>query len=77
MSDWVGVDIFYYLSGSTIARQGLHPFEFEDIKQDRFAEHKIEYHNKVLTKLFGGNSRYGCYFLAVVIFGIGILRDTL
>ncbi|KAL0633719.1 Phosphatidyl-N-methylethanolamine N-methyltransferase [Maublancomyces gigas] len=36
-----------------------------------------EYHNKVLTKLFGGNSRYGCYFLAVVIFGIGILRDTL
>lgn len=38
---------------------------------------KIEYHNKVLTKLFGGNSRYGCYFLAVVIFGIGIVRDTL
>jgi phosphatidylethanolamine N-methyltransferase len=37
----------------------------------------IEYHNKVLTKLFGGNSRYGCYFLAAVIFGIGILRDTM
>ncbi|KAH0603678.1 uncharacterized protein H6S33_007337 [Morchella sextelata] len=36
-----------------------------------------EYHNKVLTKLFGGNSRYGCYFLAAVIFGIGILRDTI
>jgi len=36
-----------------------------------------EYHNKVLTKLFGGNSRYGCYFLAVVIFGIGIFRDFL
>jgi methylene-fatty-acyl-phospholipid synthase len=36
-----------------------------------------EYHNKVLTKLFGGNSRYGCYFLAAVIFGIGIFRDFL
>ncbi|TGZ79691.1 phospholipid methyltransferase [Ascodesmis nigricans] len=34
-----------------------------------------EYHNKVLTKVFGGNSRYGCYFLAVVIFSIGIIRD--
>jgi len=44
-------------------------------------EHSVvarqEYHNKVLTKLFGGNSRYGCYFLAVVIFGIGIFRDFL
>ena len=29
----------------------------------------------MLTKLFGGNSRYGCYFLAVVIFSIGIIRD--
>ncbi|KAL7274162.1 Phosphatidyl-N-methylethanolamine N-methyltransferase [Rhizina undulata] len=36
-----------------------------------------EYHNKVLTKLFGGNSRYGCYFLAAVIFSIGIFRDLL
>ncbi|KAF8249310.1 phospholipid methyltransferase [Wilcoxina mikolae CBS 423.85] len=36
-----------------------------------------EYHNKVLTKLFGGNSRYGCYFLAFVIFSLGIIRDYL
>jgi len=36
-----------------------------------------EYHNKVLTKVFCGNSRYGCYFLAAIIFGIGIFRDYL
>ncbi|KAA8897839.1 phospholipid methyltransferase-domain-containing protein [Sphaerosporella brunnea] len=34
-----------------------------------------EYHNKILTKLFCGNARYGCYFLAVVIFSLGIVRD--
>jgi len=34
-----------------------------------------EYHNRILTKTFGGNSRYGCYFLAVVIFSLGIIRD--
>jgi len=34
-----------------------------------------EYHNKVITKLFGGNSRNGCYALAVTIFSLGILRD--
>jgi len=36
-----------------------------------------EYHNKILTKLAGGNSRYGCYGLAVTIFSIGIFRDFL
>lgn len=36
-----------------------------------------EYHNKVITKLFGGNSRYGCYGLAVTIFSLGIIRDYL
>jgi methylene-fatty-acyl-phospholipid synthase len=36
-----------------------------------------EYHNKVLTKLAGGNSRYGCYGLAVAIFSLGIFRDFL
>ncbi|MCJ1365300.1 Phosphatidyl-N-methylethanolamine N-methyltransferase [Acarospora aff. strigata] len=36
-----------------------------------------EYHNKILTKLFGGNSRFGCYALAVTIFLIGIFRDAL
>lgn len=36
-----------------------------------------EYHNKVITKLFGGNSRLGCYALAVTIFSLGIFRDYL
>lgn len=36
-----------------------------------------EYHNKVLTKLFGGNSRLACYGLAVTIFSLGIFRDYL
>lgn len=27
--------------------------------------------------MFGGSTKYGCYFLAVMIFGFGILRDTL
>jgi len=36
-----------------------------------------EYHNKVLTKLAGGNSRLACYGLAVTIFSLGIFRDFL
>lgn len=36
-----------------------------------------EYHNKILTKLAGGNSRLACYGLAIVIFSIGIFRDFL
>ncbi|TVY40699.1 Phosphatidyl-N-methylethanolamine N-methyltransferase [Lachnellula occidentalis] len=36
-----------------------------------------KYHNKVLTKLAGGNSRYACYGLAVTIFSLGIFRDFL
>ncbi|OCB88881.1 phospholipid methyltransferase [Sanghuangporus baumii] len=36
-----------------------------------------EYHNKSLTRLFGGNAKAGCYFLAVMIFSFGVLRDSL
>ncbi|KAI9840693.1 MAG: Phosphatidyl-N-methylethanolamine N-methyltransferase [Sclerophora amabilis] len=36
-----------------------------------------EYHYKVLTKAFRGNSRYGCYALAATIFLLGIYRDLL
>ncbi|KAI9887421.1 MAG: Phosphatidyl-N-methylethanolamine N-methyltransferase [Watsoniomyces obsoletus] len=36
-----------------------------------------EYHHKVLTKAFGGNSRLGCYVLAATIFSLGIFRDLL
>jgi methylene-fatty-acyl-phospholipid synthase len=27
--------------------------------------------------MFGGNARYGCYFLAIMIFSFGVLRDHL
>ncbi|KAF8200304.1 phospholipid methyltransferase-domain-containing protein [Pholiota molesta] len=36
-----------------------------------------EYRNKTITKIFGGNARYGTYFLAFLIFSFGILRDSL
>lgn len=36
-----------------------------------------EYHNKVLTRLFGGNRQIACYFLAATIFSLGIVRDLL
>ncbi|KAH0281640.1 phospholipid methyltransferase, partial [Aureobasidium melanogenum] len=38
---------------------------------------RSEYHNKTITKLFGGNSLYGCYALAVTIFTLGIVRDSI
>ncbi|KAK9481404.1 phospholipid methyltransferase-domain-containing protein [Lipomyces japonicus] len=38
---------------------------------------RAEYHTKVLTKLAGGNRKYGCYGLAFTIFSLGILRDVL
>ncbi|KAI9061827.1 phospholipid methyltransferase [Trametes sanguinea] len=36
-----------------------------------------EYRNKTITRVFGGNARYGCYFLALCIFSAGIVRDSL
>ncbi|KAJ7067180.1 phospholipid methyltransferase-domain-containing protein [Mycena amicta] len=36
-----------------------------------------EYRNKTITRMFGGNARYGCYFLAVLIFSFGMIRDSL
>jgi len=36
-----------------------------------------EYRNKTITKTFGGNARYGCYFLTASIFSAGMLRDNL
>lgn len=36
-----------------------------------------EYHHKVLTKLFNGNSRLACYALAAAIFSLGLFRDAL
>ncbi|KAG9601404.1 phospholipid methyltransferase, partial [Aureobasidium melanogenum] len=50
--------------------------EKENRKLTCFA-HLAEYHNKTITKLFGGNSLYGCYALAVTIFTLGIVRDSI
>ncbi|KAI1795467.1 phospholipid methyltransferase [Ganoderma leucocontextum] len=36
-----------------------------------------EYRNKTITRVFGANARYGCYFLAVSIFTAGMVRDAL
>ncbi|KAH9907441.1 methylene-fatty-acyl-phospholipid synthase [Xylariomycetidae sp. FL2044] len=36
-----------------------------------------EYHNKILTKLFGGKSQTACYALAATIFSLGLVRDFL
>ena len=36
-----------------------------------------EYRSKILTRLAGGNPKWGCYLLAVSIFSLGILRDHL
>ena len=36
-----------------------------------------EYRNKTITRIFGGNARYGCYFLALCIFSAGMVRDAL
>lgn len=36
-----------------------------------------EYRNKTITRIFGGNAKAGCYFLAAMIFSFGILRDSL
>ncbi|KAL1856055.1 Phosphatidyl-N-methylethanolamine N-methyltransferase [Paecilomyces lecythidis] len=37
---------------------------------------RTEYHKHYLTRIFG-SPYYGCYFLAVTIFSLGILRDHL
>ncbi|KAJ3998425.1 phospholipid methyltransferase-domain-containing protein [Lentinula boryana] len=37
-----------------------------------------EHRNRTLTRnVFGGNAKIGCYFLAIMIFSFGMLRDSL
>ncbi|KAF9007061.1 phospholipid methyltransferase [Cyathus striatus] len=36
-----------------------------------------EYRNKTITRIFGGNAYYGTYFLTLLIFSFGLLRDHL
>lgn len=37
----------------------------------------VEYKHRILTRLFGGNSRRACYALALSIFLLGVVRDAL
>lgn len=36
-----------------------------------------EYHNRILTRLSGGNRYIACYALAIAIFSLGLVRDSL
>lgn len=57
-----------------VARNGM-VFLVQD--RTELTRNELEYHNKTITRLFGGNRKAGCYFLAVMIFSFGILRDYL
>ncbi|KAI9827567.1 MAG: Phosphatidyl-N-methylethanolamine N-methyltransferase [Thelocarpon impressellum] len=37
----------------------------------------LKYHNKILSRLAGGNRLYACYGLALTIFSLGLFRDFL
>ncbi|KAI9674551.1 MAG: Carbon-nitrogen hydrolase [Caeruleum heppii] len=47
------------------------------IRPARLNARNPEYHRKILSNAFGGNSRLGCYALAATIFSLGIFRDLL
>lgn len=71
------------MSPSTMKKDAEVAVESSNLKREKenrkltcFA-HLAEYHNKTITKLFGGNSLYGCYALAVTIFTLGIVRDSM
>jgi phosphatidylethanolamine N-methyltransferase len=36
---------------------------------------RLEYKTHTLTRIFCGSAKIGCYFLAIVIFGLAIVRD--
>lgn len=47
------------------------------MKLESFLDASTEYRNKTITRIFGGSPKDGCYFLAVMIFSFGMLRDHL
>ncbi|CAK5270906.1 unnamed protein product [Mycena citricolor] len=63
--DWSQVTLLYSLLSIT-----FNPTAWNIVAQN-------EYRNKTITRMFGGNARYGCYFLALMIFSFGMLRDSL
>ena len=73
---------FNPIAWNIVARNGTwHPFFFFfGSCQHSNAAHLYlwtEHRNKSITRIFGGNARFGCYFLAFMIFSFGILRDKL
>ncbi|MCJ1475600.1 Phosphatidyl-N-methylethanolamine N-methyltransferase [Lambiella insularis] len=65
---------------STVARQGRLPQQLLILKVQGLpakSSLSLEYHYKILTRLFNGNSRLACYVLGATIFTIGIFRDLL
>ncbi|KAL7622281.1 Phosphatidyl-N-methylethanolamine N-methyltransferase [Parahypoxylon ruwenzoriense] len=62
-----------FISASSIAFNPL----FWNIVARQGLTLSAEYHNKILTRLFGGRSQAACYALAAAIFSFGILRDFL
>jgi phosphatidylethanolamine N-methyltransferase len=62
-----------------VARNGVLPLPPTKQKKENVAdaENGKEYRNKTITRLFGGNARNGCYFLAFMIFAAGMVRDNL
>ena len=38
---------------------------------------RLEYNHKIISRLFGGNSRRACHALALCIFSLGLFRDYL
>lgn len=62
-----------------VARNGVSPTLLSPLRActDPRALSRAEYRNKTITRIFGGNARYGCYFLALCIFSAGMLRDSL
>ncbi|KAM5466511.1 Phosphatidyl-N-methylethanolamine N-methyltransferase [Microsporum audouinii] len=76
---------FNPLFWNIVARQGLSvnttptlPLHLRALQweTDIFCATLLEYNNHFLTKIFG-NKYNGCYFLAVTIFSLGIIRDHL
>lgn len=66
------------LPRSIVARQGLLLSRLEPPREmTADAMIHVEYHNKLLTNLAGGNSKAACYGLAATIFSLGLIRDWL
>ncbi|KAJ7254150.1 phospholipid methyltransferase-domain-containing protein [Mycena rebaudengoi] len=70
----VSVDFLFDLSQTSLL-VSLLSILFNPVAWNIVAQN--EYRNKTITRLFGGNARYGCYFLTILIFSFGILRESL